>query len=145
MKIFRTNVINGIPYLGYFENRDIAKLVIKYLENPLNFEEISKSAVTSNQKYVLAFSMDGKLYISRRGYYAFLVTKKGVWHTPRGLEAVPFPGDGVLVLSTDYIDDIPKYTKATEFCRTMNSFYFHQYCVVMRHNHAAMTGGGILH
>ena len=129
MRIFKDGIINGVPYWGYFETRKLSNTILKDLTGALNSQVVITKKESTNQKYVLAFKLNNHLYVNRHGYHAFLVTKKGVWHAPRGLKTVPFPGDGVLVLSKEYIDDIPKYTTATEFCRTMNSFYFHQYCI----------------
>ena len=113
------------PYWGYFENKTVAQRVINDLCIALGISNKKKSL--AGGKYVIAFRMNNKLYIASKGYYGLVITPKGAWHAKGSLDSIPFPSSGILILSKDYMDDLPSYSNAEEFC-AMSGWY----CIPLR-------------
>ncbi len=142
---FQDGYINQTPYWGAFEDRTVTQNVISDLQVALG-DSNDNPPHDQTGDYVIAFLLKGKLYVSRRNYHALVVDKNGVHHVKKNLESIPIPlrgrnpagdgglsadelGCGVLVLSKEYMDDLPKFDTAEHFCRVMSQLPAQQFCI----------------
>jgi len=122
--------INGHPFWGYYQSRRVRDAVVKDLRYALS-EKVTGPPRQSPipGKYIVAFKLNGSLYVIRNGYYATVITDDSSWLAKKRFERVPFPKDGVLVLSKHWIDDLPDYRSERQFCEDLAEQPVSQYCI----------------
>ena len=128
-----TSYIDKVPYWGAFENRDVAQNVISDLQVALGDTTVTKQHEQTGD-YVIAFLLNSKLYISRRNYHALVVNRDGARHVKKKLASIHMssPRNGVLVLSKVYMDDLPKFDTAEQFCKVMSQLPAQQFCIPLK-------------
>ena len=127
MKVFNGN-IGDINYWCYSENETIAKHVIHDLSIALG-KSNDHHRHNKQANYVIAFILGDTLYIARRIFYAIVVSSVGVWYAKGKLDKIPLPKQAVLVLSKEYIDDIPGFVDPEDFCAKISEIPAQHYCI----------------
>ena len=118
---FKYGYIDNDPFWGGFENESIAQKVMLDLRVALGEAVRRGGDDDSKGDYAIAFVLGKRLYVTKRGYYVMVVTSSGVWHSKRNLNKIKLPKSGVLVISKEYIDDIPAFVDPDSFCALMPS------------------------
>ncbi len=132
MKVFNGN-INDANYWGYSENETVAKHVIHDLSIALG--KIEDHHYHNKQAdYVIAFTLGDTLYVARRTFYAIVVSSAGVWYAKGELDKIQLPKRAVLVLSKEYIDDIPGFIDPQDFCAQISEIPAQHYCIPLEQN-----------
>ena len=129
---FQTGEIDTVPFWGLFEDEIVAENVISDLSAALR-DTPTPQKRSGNGDYVIVFLLVDKLYISRRNCYAMVVNTIRARHIKAKFEMLSIPSDSVLVLSKNYIDDLPHYSSADQFCRVMSEIPSIQYCIPLDH------------
>ena len=140
---FQNGYIENTPYWGLFQNRRTAQNVINDLQIALG--KSTEEGSQSDGDYVIAFLFNGDLYVSRRNYYALVVDIKKVHHVKDTYETIPVTENSVLAISDGYLDDLPKFKSAEQFCQVMSEIPVPQYCIPLNGYHfkAALESGNI--
>lgn len=126
---FKYGTIDNVQYWGYFDDDDTRDRVVEDLRVSLGKAEDIKHQDTKAGKFVVAFKLNEMLYVSKKGFYAMTVGEGGVWLAKNHLSSRRYTQGDVLILSSENVDDIPKFTDPESFCKIMRSQPIPSFCI----------------
>lgn len=120
MVVYRFGRIFNYKYWGCFQDISTFEIVLNAIREIL-YGYPPKHIYTKG-KYIFAFDLNGKLVIVKNGYYGVIIKNTGMKIFRNTVEIHKFR-KALIILGTEYLDDLPKYEISENFCRKIERAY----------------------